>query len=330
MKHMKKTDEIREEVNAEYGEDALQSLVATGRVIKDGLSSGLFSLNVALSGNPFLGYVWGRTVEIYGPEGSGKTTLALHAIVEAQKLGLPVVFVDAEHALDPVYASDIGIELSDLLIHQPDYGEQAIEVTEASLKAGVRLVVIDSVAALTPRTEIEGEVGDARMGEHARLMGKAMRRLVGLTAKNQALIIYINQIRMKVGTIFGNPETTPGGKALKFFASYRIEIRSPRGGADKTKSLEGSTVETGTLSKIKVVKNKLYPPFRTAEVHIEYGKGVDRRRDAVDLLLKYGEKTSRISLSNGKSYTRKSLVASMKKSSSVRRAVVNELKRIGE
>ena len=224
----------------------------------------------------------GRVVEIFGPESSGKTTLALHAIAEVQKQGGVAAFVDAEHALDVGYARKLGVNLADLLVSQPDTGEQALEITEQLVRSGaVDLVVVDSVAALVPKAEIEGEMGDAHMGVQARLMSQALRKLTAVVSRNQTLVIFINQIRMKIGVVFGNPETTTGGHALKFYASVRLDIR--RIGAVK----EGEQV-VGSRTRVKVVKNKVAPPFREAEFDIRYGVGVDRFGEAVDLAVERG------------------------------------------
>jgi recombination protein RecA len=219
----------------------------------------------------------GRVVEIYGPESSGKTTLALHAIAEIQRQGGVAAFVDAEHALDVTYARKLGVSLPDLLVSQPDTGEQALEIAEQLVRSGaVDLVVVDSVAALVPRAEIEGEMGDAHMGLQARLMSQALRKLTAVVSRNQSIVVFINQIRMKIGVVFGNPETTTGGHALKFYSSVRLDIR--RIGQVK----DGETV-VGSRTRVKVVKNKMAPPFREAEFDIRYGVGVDRWAEALDL-----------------------------------------------
>jgi len=267
--------------------------------VTDGLSSGSMMLNMALSGNPLVGYAWGKLVEIYGTESSGKTTLALHAIFEAQRLeraskkAVPCVFIDAEHALDPTYAESIGIDLANLTLSQPDCGEDALDAVEECIAVGYKLIVIDSVAALTPRAEIEGEMGDSHMGLQARLMSQACRKLVSKCHKSDAIIIFINQIRLKIGIVFGNPETTPGGKALKFYCTYRVEVRAPRKGAKtgrQTLAGMGSedNVEIGTTVNLKVVKNKMFPPHRKASFYIHYGEGIDRYKDAIDFLVYTG------------------------------------------
>jgi len=243
------------------------------------IPSGSIGLDLALGVG---GYPRGRVVEIFGPESSGKTTLALHAIAEVQRLGGVAAFVDAEHALDVTYARKLGVALPDLLISQPDTGEQALEIAEQLVRSGaVDLIVVDSVAALVPRAEIEGEMGDAHMGVQARLMSQALRKLTAVVARNQSTVIFINQIRMKIGVVFGNPETTTGGHALKFYASVRLDIR--RIGALK----EGEQV-VGNRTRVKVVKNKLAPPFREAEFDVRYGVGVDRMAEAVDLGVEKG------------------------------------------
>ncbi len=243
------------------------------------ISSGSLGLDLALGVN---GLPRGRVVGIFGPESSGKTTLALHAIAEAQKEGGAAAFIDAEHALDVGYARKLGVKLEDLLVSQPDTGEQALEITEQLVRSGgCDLVVIDSVAALVPKAEIEGEMGDAHMGIQARLMSQAMRKLTSVVSRTGCLVIFINQIRMKIGVVFGNPETTTGGHALKYYCSVRLDIR--RTGAVK----EGEAV-VGNRTRVKVVKNKVAPPFREAEFDIRYGVGVDRFGEAVDLGVERG------------------------------------------
>jgi recombination protein RecA len=224
----------------------------------------------------------GRVVEIYGPESSGKTTLALHAIAEVQRQGGVAAFIDAEHALDVTYARRLGVNLGDLLVSQPDTGEQALEIAEQLVRSGaVDLIVVDSVAALVPKAEIEGEMGDAHMGVQARLMSQALRKLTAVVSRNQSLVVFINQIRMKIGVVFGNPETTTGGHALKFYASVRLDIR--RVGQVK----DGDAV-VGNRTRVKVVKNKVAPPFREAEFDVRYGVGVDRAGEALDLAVERG------------------------------------------
>ncbi|HEX7624510.1 MAG TPA: recombinase RecA [Anaeromyxobacteraceae bacterium] len=243
------------------------------------ISSGSIGLDVALGVG---GYPRGRVIEIFGPESSGKTTLALHAIAEMQKAGGVAAFIDAEHALDVTYARRLGVNLSDLLISQPDTGEQALEISEQLVRSGaVDLVVVDSVAALVPKAEIEGEMGDAHMGVQARLMSQALRKLTAVVSRNASTVVFINQIRMKIGVVFGNPETTTGGHALKFYASVRLDIR-------RIGQLKDGEQVVGNRTRVKVVKNKVAPPFRETEFDIKYGVGVDRLAEAVDLGVERG------------------------------------------
>ncbi|WP_455235346.1 recombinase RecA [Thiogranum longum] len=245
----------------------------------DVISTGSLSLDVALG---IGGLPRGRVIEIYGPESSGKTTLTLQAIAEAQKVGGTAAFVDAEHALDPAYAEKLGVQIDDLLVSQPDTGEQALEIADMLVRSGaVDIVVIDSVAALTPKAEIEGEMGDSHMGLHARLMSQALRKLTANIKRSNTLVIFINQIRMKIGVMFGNPETTTGGNALKFYASVRLDIR--RTGAIK----KGDEI-IGNETRVKVVKNKMAPPFKQAEFEILYGEGISREGELIDLGVKHG------------------------------------------
>jgi recombination protein RecA len=243
------------------------------------IPSGSLGLDLALG---IGGLPRGRVVEIYGPESSGKTTLALHAIAEAQKRGGTCAFIDAEHALDPTYARKLGVDIDNLLISQPDAGEQALEICDTLVRSGaVDVVVIDSVAALVPRAELEGEMGDSHVGLHARLMSQALRKLTGSVAKSNTMLIFLNQIRLKIGVMFGNPETTTGGNALKFYASIRMEIR-------RIGSIKDRENVTGNQTRVKVVKNKLAPPFREVEFDIMYGEGISKVGELVDLGVKVG------------------------------------------
>ncbi|MBQ6605381.1 recombinase RecA [Candidatus Saccharibacteria bacterium] len=266
------------QITKQFGDGSIMRLGDTKKIDVALLPSGSLSLDLALGG----GYPRGRIIEIYGPESSGKTTLTLHAIAEMQKTGGTAAFIDAEHALDPAYAKRIGVDTENLLISQPDNGEQALEICETLVRSGaVDLIVVDSVAALVPQAEIDGDMGDAQMGLQARLMSQAMRKLTGIISKSKATVIFINQIRMKIGVMFGNPETTTGGNALKFYASVRLDIR--RIGQIK----DGDNI-AGNRTKVKIVKNKIAAPFRTAEFDIMYNEGISKVGDVLDLGVQFG------------------------------------------
>jgi len=267
------------QIERQFGKGTVMRLGDQGKVVVDVIPTGSLALDAALGVG---GYPRGRVIEIYGPESSGKTTLALHAIAEAQKMGGQAAFVDAEHAMDPTYAEHLGVDVENLLVSQPDSGEQALEVVDMLTRSGaLDIIVVDSVAALTPKAELEGDMGDSHMGLHARLMSQALRKLTGSISRSKTTVVFINQIRMKIGVMFGNPETTTGGNALKFYASVRLDIR--RIGAIK----KGDEV-LGNDTRVKVVKNKMAPPFKQANFSIMYGEGVSHAGEVLDMGVKYG------------------------------------------
>ena len=270
----KTLEQVLKDIEKQFGKGAVMKLGEHKTQKVEVISSGSITLDTALG---IGGYPKGRIIEIYGPESSGKTTFALHAIAEAQKNGGKAAFIDAEHALDPVYASKLGVNINELLLSQPDNGEQALEITEALVRSGaISIIVIDSVAALVPQAEIEGEMGDSHVGLQARLMSQALRKLSGIINKTNTVAIFINQLREKVGVMFGNPEVTPGGRALKFYSSVRLEIR-------RGEQIKLGTDIIGNKANIKVVKNKMAPPFKTCSVDIMYGTGISKYGELVDL-----------------------------------------------
>ena len=276
----KALDLVLKEIEKQYGKGAIMKLGQSSADVKiDVIPTGCLTLDLALG---IGGVPRGRIIEVFGPESSGKTTVALHVIAQTQKMGGVAAFIDAEHALDPVYAGKLGVNLDDLYVSQPDTGEQALDITEHLVRSGaVDVVVVDSVAALTPKAEIEGDMGDSHVGLQARLMSQALRKLTGVLNKSKTVAIFINQLREKVGVMFGNPEVTPGGKALKFYSSIRIDVRK----ADALKDSDGMF---GNRTKAKIVKNKLAPPFKTAEFDIIYGEGISQTGCLVDLGVEYG------------------------------------------
>ena len=275
----KTLEQVLADIEKQFGKGSIMNLGDESHNEIDTVSSGSLTLDIALGVG---GYPKGRIIEIYGPESSGKTTFALEAIAEVQKVGGKAAFIDAEHALDPVYAKNLGVDINDLLLSQPDTGEQALEICEALVRSeAISIVVIDSVAALVPQAEIEGEMGDSHVGLQARLMSQALRKLSGTISKTNTIAIFINQLREKVGVLFGNPETTPGGRALKFYSTIRLDVR-------RGEQIKNGDNVIGNKTNVKIVKNKVAPPFKTASVEIMYGQGVSREAEILDLASEIG------------------------------------------
>jgi len=275
----KKVDAVLDEITSKFGDGMLMKLGDVKQVDVEAIPTGSLSLDLALG---IGGFPRGRVIEIYGPESSGKTTLALHAVANAQKMGGVAAFVDAEHALDPQYAAKIGVNTKELLVSQPDAGEQALDIVETLVRSdAVDIIVVDSVAALTPQSEIDGEMGDHHVGKQARLMSQALRKLTPIMSKSNVVVIFINQIRMKIGVMFGNPETTTGGNALKFYSSVRLEVR-------RAAQIKSGEDVVGNRVKVKVVKNKVAPPFKISEFDIMYNEGISLAGDVLDTAVKYG------------------------------------------
>jgi recombination protein RecA len=323
----KKLNTVVDEIKEKFGEGIIMKLGDVKKVDVESISTGSISLDIALG---IGGIPRGRVVEIYGPESSGKTTLTLHIIANTQKDKGAAAFIDAEHALDPEYAKKIGVKINDLLISQPDNGEQALDIVETLVNSGaVNVIVVDSVAALTPKAEIEGEMGDSHMGRQARLMSQALRKLTAIVAKSNCTVIFINQIRMKIGVMFGNPETTTGGNALKFYSSVRIEVR-------RAAQIKKGEDVVGNRVKVKIVKNKVAPPFKTAEFDIMYNEGISASGDILDtgtrleVITKKGNSYSfgEIKLGTGRETAKKFLKDDLKLSSEISKEIYKKIKEI--
>jgi recombination protein RecA len=325
----KSLETVVDEIREKFGEGVIMKLGDVKRVDVESISTGSISLDIALG---IGGIPRGRVVEVYGPESSGKTTLTLHIIANAQRAGGIAAFIDAEHALDPEYAKRIGVNINDLLISQPDNGEQALDIVETLVSSGqISVIVVDSVAALVPRAEIEGEMGDQHMGRQARLMSQALRKLTSIISKTNCTVIFINQIRMKIGVMFGNPETTTGGNALKFYSSVRIEVR-------RSAQIKKGEDIVGNRTKIKIVKNKVAPPFKTAEFDIMYNEGISASGDFLDSGVKYeviakkGNSYSfgEVKLGVGREVAKKMLKDDPKLSKEISKEIYKKLKEIEE
>lgn len=325
----KALENVVEEIREKFGEGVIMKLGDVKKVDVESIPTGSISLDIALG---IGGIPRGRVIEVYGPESSGKTTLALHIIASAQRAGGTAAFIDAEHALDPEYAKKIGVNINDLLISQPDNGEQALDIVETLVSSGqVSVIVVDSVAALVPKAEIEGDMGDQHMGRQARLMSQALRKLTSIISKTNCTVIFINQIRMKIGVVFGNPETTTGGNALKFYCSVRIEVR-------RSAQIKKGEEIVGNRTKIKIVKNKVAPPFRTTEFDIMYNEGISASGDVLDTGVKYevvakkGNSYSfgEVKLGTGREVAKKTLKDDAKTMKEISKAIYQKIKEMEE